>query len=376
MSAPIRGWCPGAHRPMQAADGLLVRIRPPLGRLTAAQAHGLATLTRQHGQERLTLTSRANLQWRGVAPETVPALLDGLAALGLLDETAAQERARNIVITPFRQEDDDTLAQSLTDALPDFPALPDKFGFAIDTGPHPVLSAAPADIRLERTPDGDLLVRADGAAQGQIVMATDAISCIRTLASWFLETGGAPDGRGRMRQHLAAGHHPPAATAAPATPAPPPAPGRHDSGLLAAFAFGELPAACLAQLADLVPEIRLTPWRMVLLPGLATLPDLPGLILDPASPFPRLFACTGVPGCASALAETRPLAQALAPHLPDGATLHVSGCAKHCAHPTPASVTLTATATGFTLTQHGAPTRTGLDPDALLRHPSQIFGRS
>ena len=30
----IKGWCPGALRPMQSGDGLVVRIRPPTGRLT------------------------------------------------------------------------------------------------------------------------------------------------------------------------------------------------------------------------------------------------------------------------------------------------------------------------------------------------------
>src|SRR6516165_8555687 len=265
MSAPIRGWCPGAHRPMQAADGLLLRIRPPLGRLTAAQARGLAALARAHRQERLTLTSRANLQWRGVAPEAMPALLDGLAALGLLDDDVTQERARNIVITPFLQEGAGTraLAQCLTSALPDFPDLPEKFGFAIDTGPQPVLSGVSADIRLERSVDGSLLVRADGAAHGQIVTESDAVACIHNLVCWFLESGGAPDKRGRMRNHLAAGHQPPISgeNAAPSMPAPPPEPGRHEAGTLAAFAFGEIPAACLAQFADLAGEIRLTPWR-------------------------------------------------------------------------------------------------------------------
>ena len=31
MSAPqVKGWCPGAHRPMMSGDGLVVRIRPRL----------------------------------------------------------------------------------------------------------------------------------------------------------------------------------------------------------------------------------------------------------------------------------------------------------------------------------------------------------
>ena len=36
----IKGWCPGALRPMQSGDGLVVRIRPRGGRLSPAQAVG------------------------------------------------------------------------------------------------------------------------------------------------------------------------------------------------------------------------------------------------------------------------------------------------------------------------------------------------
>ena len=40
MSA-VRGWCPTAWRPMAAGDGLLARVRPPLGRLDRDQILGL-----------------------------------------------------------------------------------------------------------------------------------------------------------------------------------------------------------------------------------------------------------------------------------------------------------------------------------------------
>ena len=35
MSRPeAKGWCPGAYRPMMSGDGLVVRVRPTLARLT------------------------------------------------------------------------------------------------------------------------------------------------------------------------------------------------------------------------------------------------------------------------------------------------------------------------------------------------------
>ena len=51
MTAPqIKGWCPGALRPMESGDGLVVRVRVPGGRLTAHQAQSLAALAATHGR--------------------------------------------------------------------------------------------------------------------------------------------------------------------------------------------------------------------------------------------------------------------------------------------------------------------------------------
>ena len=347
----VKGWCPGAWQPMLAEDGLIIRIRPREGRLTAPQTQGLAELAQAEGQARISLTSRANLQLRGIKPECHEALLRGLNALGLLDADAATETARNIVVTPFWQEGDGTLelAQALVAALPNFPRLPGKFGFAIDTGAMPVLGGVSADIRLERNAAG-LVVRADGAASGEAVTAATAIPCMKAMAEWFLAQGG----QKRMR-NLFPGQ---------STPVVAPAPGVCEAGFLAAFAFGEIPVETLSALG----EIRLTPWRMVLLPGAQIPPVLPGMILDPTNPMLRVFACTGRPNCTQGLAPTRPLAMALAAHLPEGATLHVSGCGKGCAHPGPADFNLIATEGGFTLNGKG------LDPAALLRHPGLVFG--
>ena len=50
MTAPVvKGYCPGALRPMMSGDGLVVRVRPFNGRLRRAQADGIATLAAAHG---------------------------------------------------------------------------------------------------------------------------------------------------------------------------------------------------------------------------------------------------------------------------------------------------------------------------------------
>ncbi|MDE2239449.1 MAG: precorrin-3B synthase [Rhodospirillales bacterium] len=350
----VKGWCPGAWRPMMAEDGLILRIRPPEGRLSAMQAQGLAALAREEGQARISLTSRANLQMRGVRPERHEPLLQGLAELGLLDDDEAMETARNIIVTPFWQADDGTLrlAHALAQALPEFPALPGKFGFAIDCGARPVLGDVSADIRLERNAAGRLLVRADGSETGDEVTEATAIPRMKAMAEWFLAQGGK-----RMRQIFPDAHRQTGFA---------PVPGPSEAGMLVAFAFGEIPLETLARLG----EMRLTPWRMVLLPGVETLPEMPGTILTPNDPMLRVFACTGAPNCAQGFAPVRDLAAGLAAHLPAGTSLHVSGCGKGCAHQTPANFTLVAGTEGFTLNG----TRAGLDPAWLLSHPGEVFG--
>jgi precorrin-3B synthase len=53
---------------MASGDGLIVRVRPLLARLTAAQALGLCKAALAHGSGLIDLTSRANLQLCGATP--------------------------------------------------------------------------------------------------------------------------------------------------------------------------------------------------------------------------------------------------------------------------------------------------------------------
>ena len=211
MSSPeIRGWCPGAHRPMASGDGLVVRVRPPAGALTAAQAKGLAALAERYGNGLIDLTNRANLQLRGVTEAGHGALLDGLVGLGLIDTDPQIDARLNIVLDPFRGTDDrqtrlaEALAHSLAAAI-DL-ALPSKFGFVIDAGDNRQLAEISGDIRIEAAGD-DLLLRADGRPTGRPVPdITTAVALALDMARWFVASGGmGADGRGRMRRHLAAG---------------------------------------------------------------------------------------------------------------------------------------------------------------------------
>ncbi|WP_136646279.1 precorrin-3B synthase [Tabrizicola sp. YIM 78059] len=411
----IKGWCPGALRPMQSGDGLVVRIRPPMGRLTPEQAAAIATASETHGNGITDLSARANLQLRGVTEASHPHLIDDLRAQGLIDPDVETETLRNLIVTPFRtsppspylpphagegshparqvcatpapgaslppgwrrdgegghpsgsEADTDSLATTLTAALARMPKLPGKFGFALDTGPRPVLTGASADIRVERSADGSLILRPEGHPLGQPVtdLARDAIE----MAEWFVRKGGITGGRGRMSALIAKGCIPPDCTIAPAEPVPTPGPGLHPEGTLVAFAFGQMQAETLRALAALGHEIRPTPWRMLLIAGATELPAVPGLITDTSEPLLRITACTGAPACPQALGDTRTLARQLAPHLAPGQTLHISGCAKGCAHPGPAPLTLTATGQGYDLIRNG----TAHDTPSLRNLPAQAI---
>ena len=377
MSAPeIRGWCPGAHRPMASGDGLVVRVRPPFDDLTPAQARGLAAAAEAHGNGLIDLTNRANLQLRGVTDDTHSALLDDLRRLDLLDCRPEAEERRNIVVSPFRELDDRQIqiATALAHGLAqeEFAQLPSKFGFAVDAGAVRHLSKVSGDIRIESSGD-TLIVRADGMDTGKATSDDQgAVELALDLVRWFIASGGVgSDGRGRIARHVTSV----AALAAdlsgkfhPNTPAPDPVPGPTPRGLLVAAAFGQLTSTDLVTLADNCGAIRVTPWRMVLLPGLSDIPKFSSdtLITHPADPLLRVQACTGAPRCPQAHAETRLFARQLAPRLPADMRLHVSGCAKGCAHPRQSEITLVGQESGFDLVRNGAPwddpIRRGINP--------------
>ena len=68
-----------------------------------------------------------------------------------------------------------------------------------------------------------------------------------------------------------------------------------------------------------------------------------GFIVRPDDPRRAIVACPGAPACAAGLMPARAIAADVAaaavPILDGSVTLHISGCAKGCAHPRPATLT-------------------------------------
>jgi precorrin-3B synthase len=153
----IKGWCPGARRPMQSGDGLIVRVRPHGGTLPVSTLRELAEAAQRYGNGQIDLTRRANLQIRGVSPETLAPLWEVMASRDLLDDSAELEAIRNIVVNPLAGLDPAELVdmrpiaaelETLLTSDQALHALPAKFGFALDGGGRLPLMGLAADVRL------------------------------------------------------------------------------------------------------------------------------------------------------------------------------------------------------------------------------------
>ncbi|WP_343905631.1 nitrite reductase [Nocardioides aquiterrae] len=136
--------CPGALRPWEAADGLLVRLRLVGGRVSAQALRSLVEVAADHGDGRVHVTSRANLQVRalpGADGRLDPSVLAALERTGLLP-TRTHERVRNVMVSPQTGlagglADLRPVAAQLDERLcadPDLATLPGRFLFVLDDG--------------------------------------------------------------------------------------------------------------------------------------------------------------------------------------------------------------------------------------------------
>ncbi|MDX3227807.1 nitrite reductase [Streptomyces sp. ME19-01-6] len=496
---PVRGRadaCPGALRLHPADDGALARVRLPAGLLTACQALVLALAAEELGDGRLDLTSRGNLQLRGLAPGCGAGLAARLRTAGLLPSDR-HDRVRNIVASPLSgldgagHTDVSAWAREL-DALlcDDGPAssgfaelasLSGRFLFALDDGRGDV-AALGADVTLIAEPDGGALLRlgsvgghglgypastapdaggsseatgrpdasgvaarrngravgddtpgrarpldpgpgGDSAVAGLRMRAADAPRAAALAAVAFLDAVRASGTRAWRVRELSARHAVTdgrlagrlAEAGIQATPLGPEslraegqtspvdaAPAREEAaqalvdhavsgapavGLVAgpggrcvvsvAVPLGRLAAARWRLLAELAArggsgELRVTPWRGVVLPGFsqdgarAALRELAdaGLVTAPHSPWLGVGACTGRPGCAKSLADVRAdAARAVAGEAsgggrpgrpPTALPVYFSGCERRCGHPGGRWVDVLATGDGYQVTVRGA----------------------
>jgi precorrin-3B synthase len=340
--------CPGAVELHQAADGGLARIRVPGGTLSAAQWDVVRVAALELGNGSLELTSRANLQIRGLADGVE--LGSRLRAAGLLPSDT-HERIRNIIAAPL--EDNQALVDALDAALCADPALASLPGRFLVTVGLPV-SGLGGDFGLV---DDVLLLAGTDAG----VRVTDPVDAVVTAARLFQQLRGpawrlseVDGGVRKITEHFGT-------SAAPritpvVTPVAP-------SAVTPGVPLGRLDAAQLPG----VP-VRLTPWRSLVVPAGT---DVSGLITDPDSPWHGVSACTGRPGCAKSLSDVRadvhawlarpelsdlPETIGVGTRSPRGALqsgsipqrpVHWSGCARRCGRPAGDVIEFVATGDGY-----------------------------
>lgn len=408
-----KGSCPGALRPMESGDGLIVRLRIMGGTLDPALARALAQCAEDYGNGLIDLSARANLQLRGVTQATLPALQARLDALGLLDADPGAEAVRNILASPLAGLD----PSALLDIRPQIHALdqrlrsdhalhhlPGKFLFLIDDGGRQPLAPEMADIAFVARPGNSgpfFAIHLGGVLAGRC--AIDEMSEIAArLAYAFLQLRGEGETTMRMADLIRRiGTETIARTAGlgevsladmpkgisnPQRHEPQPL-GLHPLGPFSALGlgipFGRLDAKALHTLGDEAEAaggaLRLSPWRAIFLVAesidreLATRMRDAGFILDEDAPIRAVAACPGRPSCFHGATSSQangarfaPLARGLAA---SGIALHVSACAKGCAHPRPAPVTLIGRESAYDLVLDGRagdpPLLRGLDPPAI-----------
>ncbi|MFX4285162.1 cobalamin biosynthesis protein CobG [Janibacter sp. G349] len=332
--------CPGLLTPFVSADGAMVRLRIPGGRVDASTLREISSLAQRFGNPDITLTSRGSLQLRGL-PDPLPReLITAIGDLGLVP-SGPHDKARNIVADPHAGLDD--LVTALDEGLladPGLAGLPGRFLLAVASPGGPVL-AEPWDVAVVAEPGegGIAQVVADGraisvprdeAAEAALDVARRFLAARTDTRTWNLRD--LPD---EARADLLPGGAPFDVVAGG-----PPSPGPVGDDLVALVPLGLLTPAMAAALEG---TLRITPWRSVVVPGgAARAAELAaaGFATTADSPWTVLTACAGAPSCGRTTTRTRDLATEAAPFVDvTGPVVHVIGCERSCGHPARAHAT-------------------------------------
>lgn len=385
MTSPFaRGACPRLSEPMQTGDGLLARM-VIAGPIPLAQFARLCAAAKEHGNGVMEIGARGSLQVRGLTPHSAPLFASAVAAFGIELCDGVPVIASPLADDPASLIDGDALASDLRRVIAESSlTLAPKVSVIVDGGGRLHLDALAADVRLRAvsTALGPMLHLALGgdaasatplglAAQDAAVeIVSDLLAAIAALGPEARAAALLRDnGIGRLWAALGT-RIVPAAPLPMRLPAEPIAVYRLKNGTCAlglGLAFGHAQPKALVELASIAEAngarwVRLAPDRALLLGLLVEAKAVAvrkaaerlGFIVDARDPRRRIIACPGEPFCASGLIAARAIAAELAQYLP--ATLkavHVSGCAKGCAHPAPAPLTIVGTGQGCGIVSDG-----------------------
>ncbi len=405
LVAPVRrGACPGLSVPMPTGDGLLVRLQP-IGTIPLAAFAELCRAARQHGNGVIEITSRGSIQVRGLSADTAPQLAADIAALDIAADDGVPVLCNPLAgIGAEEIFDSAALAAELRRALAGAASakkLSAKVSVAIDGGGVLDLAKLSADIRL--TADGgngessfriavggdeagaslvgvvatsdaviattqllQVLAKRGSAARARDIVATEGVKPFRFAVTDLLipahsrESGNPGAGfrfrDGEQNGQDAIGMH------------------RLRDGSLACgigLAFGHSDAIALEQLVDIADTagargFRTAPERALMIIGLTpqavpafvAAAEQLGFIVRAGDPRRNVVACAGAPICAFAYIAARALAprvaEQIAPDCGDAFTVHISGCAKGCAHAAAAALTVVGMPDGCALVADGS----------------------
>lgn len=395
-----RGACPALFTPMQTGDGLLARILPAEG-ITPAAFAAFCAAARRHGNGTIEVSARGSLQVRGLTVASAPRFADEVAALGVaalgvpvLSDPLPDDAAALI--------DAGALAANLRTAIADANLiLAPKLCVIIDGRGALHLDALGADVRLhafaqEAKTRLGIALAGDASTAAQLgsieveVAAEVVVEILRTIAArGDLRASDVlrAEGLGAFSElpHVRSGHIRLAARApAEMIGVHPLRDGRRALGV--GLAFGHAEAETLIALVKCAAAhgaraVRPGPSRALLLVGLVEHnvtamtreAERLGFVTRADDPRRRIVACPGAPACASAFIAARAIASEIAETVrePWSGTIHISGCAKGCAHPRPAALTIVGTENGCGIVEHGT-ARTGpqthVDPQQLTAH--------
>ncbi|HBO55336.1 cobalamin biosynthesis protein CobG [Janibacter terrae] len=353
--------CPGLLTPFVSADGAMVRLRVPGGRVDAATLLEISSLAGRFGNPDITLTSRGSLQLRGL-PDPLPgALITAIDDLGLVP-SGPHDKARNIVADPHAGLDD--LVTALDEGLladPGLAELPGRFLLAV-AEPGGAVLGEPWDVAIVTSPlaevrgtsleatilaaDRAISVPRDEATRAALDVARRFLAARTDTRTWNLRD--LPDD---ARADLLTGVAPLEVVAGD-----PPAPGPAGDDLVALVPLGLLTPAMVEGLREVAgsrgssqgsshldQRIVVTPWRSVVVPGGAGRAEelaAAGFATAADSPWTVLTACAGAPSCGRTTTRTRDLAREAAPFVDvAGPDVHVIGCERSCGHPARAHAT-------------------------------------
>jgi len=389
-----RGVCPGLSTPMPSGDGLLARLRP-IGTIALPSFAALCAAAKEFGNGIIEITSRGSIQIRGLTAASAPRFADAVAALAIDADNGIPVHSNALAGLDAEEIlDAGSVAADLRQTLAhtSLPAqLAPKVSVVVDGGGTLGQDNHAADVRLSAdSANGDTVFHLGVAGDGKtasklgVIASADGVEAVCRLLGLIAQYGRAA----RARDVLAVGGAAPFKTGlagigvAPAhsgsrtkTRVAEPI-GTHllrDGSFACGFglAFGHADARMLERLSQAAnisgaAGIRVAADRALLIIGLTqqTTPIIAaeaerlGFIVSADDPRRYVTACAGAPMCAAAHIAARSIAPALTEaagkYLDNHFRVHISGCAKGCAHVGAANLTVVGRSDGCAVIANGS----------------------